>query len=267
MPQNKKVGLALGSGGVRGLAHIGVLKILIKHNIPIDFMAGCSIGSWVGAHYARYQDIQKLEEFTVGKKKEKLLSFLEPSFTGGLVKGDKFEKLIDGWLEGASFEDLKIPLAIVATDLLKGEPVIFTSGQLAPAIRASVAIPGVFKAVNFEDKILIDGGACDPVPDNVVKKMGADIVIAVNLDNFQESDNQAKAGYNLSKILIRTTEVMRHYLAAYSLDDADIIIQPKLAQYSSWREYFINNEMGKKVIALGEEETKKVIPELKKLLK
>ena len=124
MTTRKKIGLALGSGGVRGLVHVGVLKVLIENNIPIDYIAGTSIGAWVGAHYALFQDIKKLEEFTVGKRQEKLLSFIDTSFSGGLVKGKKLEKLLNVWLNNSDFKDLKIPLSIVSTDLIKAEPYI-----------------------------------------------------------------------------------------------------------------------------------------------
>jgi NTE family protein len=261
----KKVGLALGSGAVRGLAHIGVIKTLLKHNIPIDYISGSSIGAWVGAHYALYKDIEKTEEFTVGKKKEKLLSFLEPSLSGGLIKGEKVEALLDGWLGISYFKDAKIPVRVIATDLVRGEPVVFDSGRLGFAVRASMAIPGLFMPVKFQDKILVDGGVSNPVPDDIVKAMGADIVIAVNLDNFQGQESLDGDNLSLNKIAIRSAEVLRHYLSQYSIKHADIIIQPKLKKYSSWREYFMK-DVGSEIVRIGEEETEQFIPRIKELL-
>lgn len=262
----KKLGLALGGGAVRGLAHVGVLKALIKHQIPIDYITGCSIGAWVGAHFALYQDIDKLEALMLEKKKEKLLSFLEPSLVGGLIKGDKLEKLFDTWLNGASFSDLQIPLNIVAIDLVKGEQIVFKTGRLATAIHASVAIPGVFKPLVIKGKVLADGGICNPVPDDLVRELGAEVVLAVNLDNFQKNPNFNTKKTGVADILVRTTEMLRYFLAQYSMNNADIIIQPPLAKYSSWREYFIK-DIGHKIIKIGEKETEKIIPLLKKKLK
>jgi len=265
MAIRKKVGLALGSGGVRGLAHVGVIKTLLKHDIPIDYIAGCSIGAWVGAHYALYQDINLLEEFTVGKKKEKIFSFLEPTLRGGLVKGRKIEKLLNTWLGDADFKDLKIPLNIVAADLLSGEQVIFGSGKLSFAARASMAIPGLFQPIRYKDKILVDGGICNPVPDDLVRKMGADVVIAVNLDSFQGSNGFSKKNLNFYSIALRTMFLMRDYLAKYSMKDYDVAIQPMLAKYSSWVGYF-TGDVGQKIVAIGEKETEKMIPLIKEKL-
>ena len=260
----KKVGLALGSGAVRGLIHVGVIKTLIKHNIPIDFIAGSSIGSWVGAHYSLYQDIDKLEELTVGKKWEKLKAFLELSWSGGLVGGKKLEKLLKEWLGNSDFKQCKIPLKLVATDLVKGESVIFETGPLTRAVQASMAVPGVFKPIKFKNRILVDAGLSNPVPDDLVKEMGADIIIAVNLDNFQQASKKKYTRF--SDVGLRTAEIMRHYLAVHCMKDADFIIQPNLSKYASWSDYFTKKNMGREIVKIGERETEKIIPALKKAL-
>ena len=126
MTSRKTVGLALGSGGVRGIAHIGVIKTLIKHGIPIDYMAGSSIGAWVACHFALFLDIDKTSEFTIGKKREKLISFLELTRRGGLVKGLKLEAFLEEWFEGKDFSDLKIPVKVAGTDIVNGEKIVFT---------------------------------------------------------------------------------------------------------------------------------------------
>lgn len=262
----KKVGLALGSGGVRGLAHIGVLKALIKNNIPIDFIAGSSIGSWVGAHYALFKDVSKLEEITTGKKQEKIFSFAEISFTGGLIKGEKLEKLLNEWLHYANFDNLKIPLKIVATDLVTGQEVVFDQGPVAVAVRASMAVPGFFKPVKIGDKILVDGGVLNPVPDEIVKKMGADIVISVNLDNYEDLKTTERKYNSFKEVASRSLEIMRKYLAQDSMNSSDFIIQPPLKEYSSWLDYFTKDK-GAEIIAIGEKETEKIIPELKNRIK
>ncbi|MFA6594410.1 MAG: patatin-like phospholipase family protein [Candidatus Buchananbacteria bacterium] len=260
----KTLGLALGSGGPRGLAHIGVIKTLLKHNIPIDYLSGSSIGSWVGAHYALYEDIEKLEEFTAGKRQEKLFSFLEPSFKGGIIRGDRSEKMLNDWLGGASFKDLKIPLRIVATDLITGQAIVFDHGNLAFASRASMAVPGIFKPVKFNKYLLVDGGISNPVPDDVAKQMGSDVVVAVNLDFFGDYEF-AKVNPKFSEVSIRTMDIMRQYLAEYCLREADFIVRPDLSQYGSWTKYFFGNS-GPQIIEIGARETEKIIPKLKDAL-
>ncbi|MDD2681057.1 MAG: patatin-like phospholipase family protein [Patescibacteria group bacterium] len=263
MTNRKTIGLALGSGGVRGLTHVGVIKVLEENNIKIDYIAGSSIGAWVGAHYALYQDIEALTEFTVGKRKEKIISFLDTSFSGGLIKGKKLEKMLNIWLNNANFDDLKIPLSIVATDLIKAEPIILNSGSLAFAARASMAIPGYFKPIIWDDKILVDGGLTNPVPDDVVKVMGADIVIAVNLNNFQIPTQFKKKEPSVSEVAFRTNEIVQCYLAKYSLKQADIIIQPPLGEHSSWTKYFVNGK-GEEMVKIGEDAMRASLPELLK---
>lgn len=259
----KKVGLALGSGGVRGLAHIGVIKTLIKHGIPIDYISGSSIGSWVGAHFALFQDIEKTADFTAGKKTEKLISFLEPTMFGGLVKGDKLETMLDEWLKGASFSDLKIPMKMAATDLISGNRVTFSTGKLAKAAHGSMAVPGFFKPVVVDKLAVIDGGLSNPVPVDLVKELGAEVVIAVNLDYFSGFPGVLPDEVGFADVADGTVEIMRHHLAQYSCRGANFIIQPPLKAYSSWKDYFLNNKEGE-IIRLAEKETEKIITGLKK---
>ncbi len=263
--RRKTVGLALGSGGIRGLAHVGVIRSLLKHNIPIDFIAGASIGAWVGAHYALFQDLERLEEFTVNKKEEKLGILFEPSFKGGFIGGERTRKLLTEWLEDASFEETKIPLSVIATDLYKRESVVFSSAALVPAVQASMAIPGLFKPVTYHDRVLIDGGVTNPVPSNIVKEMGADIVIAVSLDRIPGDTEIPIKRLGMLAVANRTIEIMRYYLANNCIHSADIIVEPLVEHYASWGQYF-RKDVGLEVVAAGEQEMEKHIPQLKKLL-
>lgn len=266
--KRKKVGLVLGSGGIRGLAHIGVIKKLLEHNIPIDYIAGSSVGALMGAHYALFKDIKKLEECILERKREKFFSFLDPTMTGGLVKGDKVEKLLTGWLNDADFSDTKIPLAIVATDLVTGETVVFKTGKLAAAIRASVSVPTLFKPVKLGDKLLVDGGISNPVPDDIVRTMGADIAVSVNLDNyiknekFVEKKNQRVAG-----AAQRSLNILRYHLSRYSTASSDIIIEPytPVVGIKSFRDYFTKH-ITLNLVKNGAAETEKIIGKLKSLL-
>ncbi|MDX9893452.1 MAG: patatin-like phospholipase family protein [Patescibacteria group bacterium] len=264
----KKIGLALGSGGIRGLSHIGVIKTLLKHQIPIDYIAGSSIGAWVGAHYALFQDIEKLEEYTLERKKEKFLSFLEPTLRGGLVKGKKIEKLLTEWLNDASFTDTKTPLQVVATDLVSGQDIVFYEGKLAVAVRASMSVPTLFKPMKWSDKLLVDGGISNPVPDDVVRSMGADIVIAVNLDNYIKNKKfTEKESQSLSASAQRSLNILRYHLSRYSIASADIVIEPytPVVGIRSFRDYF-DQKINTTLVQSGIEETEKAIIQIKGLL-
>jgi len=263
----KKVGLALGSGAVRGLAHIGVLKVLIKNNIPIDYISGCSIGAWVGAHYAFYQDLDKLTEATIGNKKEKMAVFLEPTLRGGMIKGEKVIELLKKYFGNYEFKDLRIPTSIVATDLGSGDRVLFNEGKITDALRASMSVPYIFAPYKKDGMILVDGGISNPVPDNIVRGMGADIVVSVNLDNFLKNKISNWEKQSFTQKMTRTIDVTRHYLAHYAMTSSDVIIEPnvQLSGIKSWKNFFTAGE-DEKIIKIGEEEAAKAVLKIKELL-
>lgn len=178
-----KFGLALGGGSARGLAHVGVIQVLEAYNIPIDIIAGTSIGSVVGSLYAAGASIDQLEEAALSMKKSKTLFLIDLALPhSGLISGKRIEEMLnDLALEDKTFDDLKIPFAAVATDVESGAEVILNQGKVIDAVRASIAIPGIFTPVKYQDYFLVDGGIVDPVPVDVVQKMGADIIIAVSL--------------------------------------------------------------------------------------
>ncbi len=266
--RNRTIGLAFGSGGVKGLAHVGVIKSLLENDIPIDYIAGTSIGAWVGAHYALYQDIEKLEKFTVGRKIEKMQSLLELTLKGGLVKGSKVQNLLDEWLGNMDFESTGIPVKVVATDIISGEQVVFSHGKLAPAVYASMAVPSIFTPYIYHGRILVDGGVSNPVPVNIVKDMGADIVIAVNLDNYRlDGIFEREDSSSLPKVTVRSIDLMRHYLAQFCVKDADVVIEPHNSseELSKWRNYF-TGDIDSLHIRLGQEVTERQIGKIKELI-
>lgn len=265
MKKRIKVGLALGSGGIRGLAHIGVIKTLLKYQIPIDYIAGASIGAWVGAHYALFQDIAMLEAVTVGSKKEKLEAFFDPSLRGGLIGGQKTKKLLEQWLHDATFEQARIPLAVVATDMNKRATCVFSTGDIVPAVQASMAIPGIFKPIAYDGRVLVDGGVSCPVPSDVVKAMGADIVIAVNLYRIPESPIDITIDSGVIEVTKRTMEILRYALAQRSADAADVVIEPAVEAYAGWSRYF-TKDVGQDIVTIGERETEVLIPSILKFL-
>ncbi len=179
-----KIGLALGSGAARGLAHIGVLKALKERDISIDMIAGSSMGAFVGACYARNGDITDLEEIVLNLDWKQLVRLLDPNLAllfKGVIHGKKVKELLKTLIGDVEFKDLKIPLAVVATDINTGEEVIIEEGSVIEAVRASISIPAIFMPVKLKDRFLMDGGIVNPVPVSVVKDMGAGFVIASNV--------------------------------------------------------------------------------------
>ncbi len=258
-----KIGLALGSGGAKGLAHIGVIKILEKNGIPIDFVAGSSIGAMIGGFFAENGNIKKVEKIARGANWRLAFSLLDPAIIQGLLGGDKVKNFIEENIDKVPFKKLKIPLAVVATDLKNGKTVVMRDGEVASAIRASISFPLVFKPVKRKGKLLADGGLSSPVPVDVVRGMGADIVIAVNLDaNYFANGNHRKdSDFGFYKIANRSINLLRHHLAEQNIKSADIVVDPRLGR-TSWSK-FVD---GKEIIAVGERATKKVLPQIKKLL-
>ncbi|MBW2975862.1 patatin-like phospholipase family protein [Candidatus Woesearchaeota archaeon] len=177
--QKLKVGIALSGGAVRGMSHIGILKALERNSIPIDIIAGTSIGALIGALYASGVKLNELEVMAKTTKWKNLIDFTIPKT--GFIAGKRIEKYLKGIIGNKKFEDLKIPLSIVATEINRGEKVVFNQGELIKAIRASISMPGVFEPVVDKDSVLLDGGLVDPIPVDIVKEMGADIVVAIDL--------------------------------------------------------------------------------------
>lgn len=180
--RNRKVGLALGSGGAKGLAHIAVIEYLENMNIPVDMIAGSSIGAVIGAVYL-CGSLERFKKDMLSFTKKELLSFADITLPkSGLLKGDGFVRFIGRYIPaGTKFEDLERPLAVVATDYYAGRQLIFRSGDVLDALRASVSIPGVLVPVRYDDTFLIDGGVTNPLPVDVVRDMGAGLTVAVNL--------------------------------------------------------------------------------------
>lgn len=174
-----KVGLALSGGGTKGFAHVGVLEVLERHNIPIDYIAGTSMGAVVGALYASGISVPDLKLLAKETKWKNLVDFTLPD--KGILSGNKIENFMRILLKNKKFKDLNIPTQVVATDISGGKKVVFKKGDVASAVRASISLPSIFVPHQYKGKLLVDGGVLDPVPVQVVREMGADVVIAVDL--------------------------------------------------------------------------------------
>lgn len=257
---NKKIGLVLGSGAARGLAHIGVLKCLKKNNIPIDYISGSSIGAVIGAMYSVSQKIEEIEKAVIQADWRLYLSLLDPRLSGGgMIKGDKIKDFMQKFIGLASFSDLKIPLTISATDFQTGKKIYLQKGNLLEAVMASSAIPLIFEPKKIDGQILVDGGLSSPLPVAPLKKQGADIVIAVNLDNDYFSDR--KRNFSAGIMALQTIQLLRYHLADLEASTADVVISPKVGNIMGFS--FIS---GKKAIDLGYQATKKMMPKIKSLL-
>ena len=178
-----KIGLALGSGSARGWAHIGVLRGLQRHGIEPDIVTGTSIGALVGACYAA-EKLDELESWVTSLGWRDVVSLLDVKLNGGLIEGRKVFQFFDQHMAGLTFEGLPKPFAAIATDLQSGREIWLQHGHLAEAVRASVSIPGLFTPYRAQSgRILVDGGLVNPVPVTLCRAMGADLVIAVNLNS------------------------------------------------------------------------------------
>ncbi len=178
----RKIGLVLGAGAARGFAHIGVLKVLDEEKIPIDFIAGTSIGALIGAIYASGISAKEMEEIVLNLDRRKTTSFFTPTIPySGLVEGKRITEFMKSIIGNPNIEDLKIPFATIATDVMSGREVIMTKGSTVEAVRASISIPGIFTPFKVNGDFLIDGGLVNPLPVNRVHDMGADFIIAVNV--------------------------------------------------------------------------------------
>ncbi len=182
MSQTLRVGLALGSGSARGWAHIGVIRELESMGIQPHVVSGCSIGALVGAAYASGH-FDKLEGWVRGLSWKEIVSFLDMSvLRGGVIRGDKLIDFAREHIKTQNIQDLPVPFAAVATDLESGREVWLKEGSLLDAVRASISLPGLFTPVLRDGRWLVDGGLVDPVPVSLCRALGADIVIAVNLN-------------------------------------------------------------------------------------
>jgi len=180
-----KIGLALGSGASRGWSHIGVIKSLLREGIEPDIVCGTSVGALIGASYLT-GNLAKLEDWVLGSTRTDVLKFFNVKLTqSGFVDSDRMKRFLHRFIGGENLriERLPVPFAAISTDLQTGREVWFQEGGLAEAVRASMALPGLFPAVRHEHRWLVDGGLVNPVPISTCRALGADIVIAVNLNS------------------------------------------------------------------------------------
>lgn len=218
------VALVLGSGGARGYAHIGVLEALEQQGIKPDFIVGTSAGSLVGALYASGKSAEQLHQIALDLKVNDVRDFKVGK--QGFFDGKKVQDYINKLVEGQSLEHLRIPMYVVATQLKSGEKVIFNQGNTGLAVRASVTIPSMFAPTLIAGKEYVDGGLVSPVPVNIARDLGADIVIAVDI---LAQPKYTETG-NMWGLFNQNINIMQKTLAAEELKNADVVIQPDLRE-------------------------------------
>jgi NTE family protein len=252
-----KVALVLGGGAARGFAHVGVIRALERQKIPIDLIVGTNTGSLFGAIYADRKSASELERTALVLEERDIFDYNFINPTQGFVRGDRLEEFVAKNLSIDDIERLKIPFAAVATDLQKGEVVALQSGSVARAVRASNAIPGIFSPVAYQGKLLADGGVLDNVPVDVARKMGADIVIAVDLgDGMQEAQVN-----NIFDAIVQSLYLAARQNSEAKLKQADVVIRPKLANAG-----LMDFSRKKELLALGVQAAEQALPEIRKKL-
>lgn len=264
----KKIGLALGGGAARGLAHIGVLNVLEKEGISIDLIAGTSAGAIVGALYARHKNAAQIKEQVTALSKGRLTRFIDPALPRtGLIKGRKISDQLVQFLGGnVKFSDLRIPFACTATDIDTGEAVVLGRGSVIEAVRASMSIPGVFTLVKRGGRYLVDGRLTNPVPVNLVQEMGADFIIAVNvipgvLDRFHppvKKSPKSTREPNIIHVLVQSIHIGAYSLVRSSLEKADVVIEPDVVHIGA-----AEFHRARECIKLGEVAAQAAMPEIK----
>lgn len=266
------IGLALGSGVARGLAHVGVLKALKEASIPIDMIAGTSMGAIVGACFANDGAISAIETLALKMHWRQLARLLDPKLNflkKGLVHGKKIEEYLKSLIGDIEFKDLKIPLAVIATDINTGEEVVFREGSVIEAVRASISIPGIFIPVRLRGRCLVDGGLTNPVPVDVLSDMGAKFIIAVNVLAEPQKRNTACVDPssipqipNMLNTLLQSLYIMEYEIIKSKIIKADIVINPDVSKMEAF-------EFHKKqqAILAGYNAARDTLPELRRLLR
>jgi NTE family protein len=251
---HKRVGLALGGGGARGMAHVGVIRVLEREGIPIDCIAGTSAGSLAGAAYAAGVRGQGLLEIALHLRWRDIARPAWPR--QGFVSFARLETYLVKVLGDLTFTDLALPYAAVAADLATGEQVILTEGRVAAAVRASCSVPGIVTPVEVGGHLLVDGGIVNNLPISVVRSLGADVVIAVGL-------GVPPGGY--PKGPLRIAMAALDFLLMHAADDpatADVHLPIPLWGFGS----LVRTSRRHRFVALGEQAAEQALPQIRALL-
>jgi NTE family protein len=287
--RRRRIGLALGAGGARGLAHIGVFRAFEDESIPVDLIVGSSIGALVGAAFASgitaremdemvsdflesptfqnsalksIKEVQASKSFTLTQKIQAFFKnrfiLAQAMFRPGVLHTDDFRAMIDFFLPDIKVEDLKIPFVAVATDLISGYPVVLSEGSLRKAVMASCAVPGAVPPVRDDDRLLSDGGIVSFVPTRIARKQGAEFVVAVTVGSESQARDEMKSAMD---VYVRAADITSFHLEQEHLKQADVIIRPKVGNLH-WTDFLLAEDL----ISEGEKAARESMPAVKRAL-
>lgn len=257
-----KIAVVLGGGGSKGFAHIGVLKVLEAQKIPVHMVVGTSAGSLVGSLYASGKSAFELQEIALKMDKDNVIDYDWKIWSGGLIIGDKLENFINANVKNTPIEKLKIPYYAVAANVATGEEVVFARGNTGMAVRASCAVPAIFQPFKIGSITYVDGGVVSPVPVDVARRNGADIVIAVDI-----SGGIARTVPDgMIDSLKKSVDIMYAKIAEYQIKNADVVIRPNMRHIGSTDMDKFNEAIfeGEKAATLKLPELQKIMEKLKK---
>lgn len=254
MKKIKKIGLAFGGGGARGFALIGVIKAFEEENIKFDYISGTSIGSIMGALLSYGYTSKELEEIAVNLRVKDIRKSRIPFVPSST---EHFEKIIIDLMGDIDIKDLKTPFCAVAVDMITGNEVDITKGRLCKALAGSCAVPGVFESVDFEDKVLFDGGLQNTIPADVLRRLGCDAVVSVDINSTRGNGTKSRKYIDL---LFASVRIMMKSNAIKGYLNSDIIIKPDLKRFSASKTDGMLD-----MIEEGYKATKELIPQIKDL--
>ncbi|MFA5069283.1 MAG: patatin-like phospholipase family protein [Candidatus Omnitrophota bacterium] len=252
-----KIALVLGGGAARGIAHIGVLKVLRRYNMSFDIVAGTSIGSLMAAIYALGLPLDMVEETALKTTWKDLSDFAISKI--GFLDGINLERIIERLLDGKGFSDIRKEFAVIATDIENGDEVIIRSGSLVRAIRASCSVPGVFIPVRVDGRLLVDGGLRNTVPSEVAKAMGADFIVAVDVGYCVKKGRIT----NIFQVLFQSMQIIGSELNRHETMSADVVINVPLGEEVDQMAF----DKAAHIISVGEKAAEDAVPDIIRLIK
>ncbi|MCE5312647.1 MAG: patatin-like phospholipase family protein [Nitrospiraceae bacterium] len=250
-----RIALVLGAGASKGFAHVGVLKVLESNNVPVHMIVGTSAGSFVGSLYAYGFNAFQLQKISLAIDRGEIADWTVPD--NGFIKGEKLEDYINRMVAKTPLENMRIPFYAVATDVLNGSEVVFGKGNAGQAVRASCSIPGVFKPVKINDRYYVDGGVVSPVAVDAARRLGADIVIAVDISSKPE----VKSVESTMDTIMQSVSIMYSRISLYQVAKADIVIRPRVGHIAS-SDFSLKHE----AVMEGEKAAIESLPQIKALL-
>jgi len=248
------IGLALGGGFARGIVHVGVLKVLEQEGIPVSFVAGTSVGALIGAAYCSGVSPAELEEIAARVRFKDLARWTLSRY--GFATNLRMITFLKKILKVHTFEELQVPLAVTATDFGSGEGVVFRTGPLIDAVRASCAYPGVFLPVKVNGRLLVDGMLAHSLPTKPARDMGADKVLAVSLRSHWKNSDGPR---HIFDVIGQCFSIAQDVNCAQARSCADLVIEPDVTGYR-----YDDFERSAELVRIGEEATRAAIPAIRK---